>query len=307
MFRRLALFRSRPDAARLFRGGRIADAGRLPRYTLIFCLAAGGLWAPIVTYLRVTPASYTSDVSLILPGSGAQASVNLANLGQASSSAASAFSSSRISPTQTYKRLLAANRTLERSAALLGVGREALGAPRIKLVDETSLIHFEMSGPSPETAQARAAAVLEAFLEELEILRRDELENRDAAARVAIAGYETDVNRLRNALAALQSESGLLSFDHYSEMVGERDDLALRLATARGELGAAEATACPGASAGGWRSVIPRAWRSPASTSRQSRRGPRSSPISSRWKPRARRSSRPSRRSRPTSLPPTRA
>ena len=233
MFRRFALFRSLPSFARIFRGGRMDDLGRLPRYAFIFTLSAGALWAPIVAYVTMTPPSFRSDVSLILPGSGAQASVNLADIGQASSSASSAFSSSRISPTQTYKRLLAANRTLERAAEMAGVEQSVLGEPRIRLVDETSLIHFEMAGPSPEEAQTRADAVLQVFLDELDILREDELDARDRAARSAIGGYEMAVEELRASIAILQAESGLVSFDHYKDIVAERDDLAGRLEDAQ--------------------------------------------------------------------------
>lgn len=221
--------RSRPHCARIFRGGRLSDAWRLPRYVVLMGCLATGIWLPISAYVRFTPASYTSEVSLILPGSGAQSSVNLANLGQASSSAASAFSSSRISPTQTYKRLLAANRTLERTALNLGIDMAHLGEPKITLVDETSLIHFAMVGPSPDTAQAIANALLAAFLEEIAILRRDELERREVSSQSAITDYEKAVDDLREEIATLQKQSNLVSFAHYEELVRERDALANRL------------------------------------------------------------------------------
>ena len=238
----IRLFRSRPSLARIATGGRLDDAGRLPRYALIFALSATALWAPIFSYLRLTPETFVSDVSLILPGSGAQASVNLTDLGQASSSAASAFSSSRISPTQTYKRLLAANRTLERAADGLNLDRKDLGSPRIKLVDDTSLIHFSMSGPSPEAAQGRADAVLKVFLDELDVLRADELQHRQSAAQDAINEYAQAVEALRTTIANVQQSSGLLSFDHFKEIVAERDRLAGRVEEARTAKNAVDAT-----------------------------------------------------------------
>lgn len=214
--------------------GRQSDrASRLPRYLLLFGVSSAALWTPIIGYLRFAPEVYVSEVSLILPGSGAQASVNLTDLGQASSSASSAFSSTRVSPTQTYKRLLAANRTQQRAAQELGIARDDLGSPRIELVDETSLIHFSMSGASPEAAQIRAQAILSGFLEELDALRQDEMAHRDRAARVAIAEYEKDVHDVRSQIAAVQQTSGLLSFDHYTALVTERDALAGKVAEAR--------------------------------------------------------------------------
>jgi len=242
MLKTFKLVRTRPNLARLLTGGRVCDAGRLPRYALFFLLAGSALWAPIIAYVRMTPETFISDVSLILPGSGAQASVNLTDLGQASSSASSAFSSSRISPTQTYKRLLAANRTVERAAKALGVAREDLGSPRIKLVDETSLIHFSMSGPSPLDAQARAAAILTVFAEELDALRQDELDHRASAAQDVIIDYEQAVHDLREEIALVQQKSGLLSFDHFEEIVAERDRLMARAQKARSEKAAADAS-----------------------------------------------------------------
>lgn len=221
--------RHHPSSARVLRGGRTTDLGRLPRYVMLFGLAAATIWTPISAYVRLTPSSYTSDVSLILPGSGAQSSVNLAELGQASSSAASAFSSSRVSPTETYKRLLAANRTLERTAADLDTPMQNFGEPRIQLVDETSLIHFSMVGASPEEAQLRAKTLLDVFMDEIEILRLDELHSREESAQNALSGYEAAVNDLRNQIAKLQTESGLVSFAHYEDLVKERDTLALKV------------------------------------------------------------------------------
>ncbi len=232
-----------PSSARVFRGGRLADFGRLPRYLVLFGIAAFAIWTPISAYVRLTPPSYTSEVSLILPGSGAQASVNLAELGQASSSAASAFSSSRISPTQTYKRLLAANRTLARTASNLGMTQEALGSPRIELVDETSLIHFSMKGGSPEEARLRATELLHVFLDEIDILRSDEMRNREASAQGAIAEYEAAVASLRTQIADLQLQSGLVSFSHYEELVRERDMLDVKLAEVEAERRAKDAQA----------------------------------------------------------------
>lgn len=127
LVRPLRMFaRHRPDSSHVLRGDQVADFGRLPRYLVIFALTSVALWTPISAYVRNSPPSYTSDVSLILPGSGAQDSVILADLGQTSCSAAPASSSSRVSQTETYKRLLAAKlsgaeaQLRSRGAVLLG-------------------------------------------------------------------------------------------------------------------------------------------------------------------------------------------
>jgi len=105
-----------------------------------------------------------------------------------------------------------------------------LGEPRIKLVDETSLIHFDVTGPSPQAAQSRAAAVLEAFLSELDDLRADELSHRESVSRAAIDDYARHVQSLRDQIEAAQLESGLLSFAHYEALIDDQDRLREDLA-----------------------------------------------------------------------------
>jgi len=204
---------------RIVMGGRIGDLGRFPRY-LAFALLGGALiWAPITGYLSTTPLSFKSSTSLILPGSGASASMNLNGIGQASSYANSAFSSNSVSPTETYKRLIGADRILEAAAQSMGLNRNAFGTPRINLVDQTSLIHLEITGASAEDAQARGDALLAAFFTELDALRSDEQSTREDSGLAAIADYRTSVAATRVDIAQLQQETGLISANQYDAIV----------------------------------------------------------------------------------------
>lgn len=200
-------------------GGRIGDLGRFPRY-LAFALLGGTLiWAPITGYLRTAPLTFKSSTSLILPGSGASASMNLNGIGQASSYANSAFSSNSVSPTETYKRLIGADRILEAAAQSMGFTRQAFGKPRINLVDQTSLIHVEITGGSAEDAQARGDALLTAFFAELDALRSDEQMTREDSGLAAIDDYRSSVAATREDISRLQQETGLISAEHYDAIV----------------------------------------------------------------------------------------
>ncbi len=213
---------------RLFFGGRIDDAGRLPRYGVLAVLGVVALWAPVLAYLQLAPVRYTSSVSLILPGSGASNSISLSEIGQASSFANSAYSSPSLSPTVTYKRLLSSQRVLLAAAGRLDL-EAPLDEPRIKLVDQTGLVLLEMRGSSPEEAQARAEALTTAFLAELDSLRRDEHSSRAESARDAIIEYETAVDAIRQDITELQRESGLSSPKQYDDIVADREALAAQL------------------------------------------------------------------------------
>lgn len=228
------------DAGRLLDGGpvpfdevsgaddrtaRRARWRRYARYVIVSMLGLLAIWIPVMAYLSYAPLRYTSNFSLILPGAGGVASVNLSGIGQASSAAASPFSGPRVSPTVTYKRLLGANRVIVDAATRAGVERAGFGAPRIKLVDETSLILVEMTGARPEDAKTRSVALLVSFLAELDRLRVDEVGRRDVSARAAIADYEAEVGRIREQITNLQLDSGLVSVDHYQDLVAATEKM----------------------------------------------------------------------------------
>lgn len=221
---------------RLFGGGRPNDIVRLPRYLILAVLGGLAIWAPITAYLKKAPLSFSSEMSLILPGSGAAASLNLADIGQASSYANSAFSSNAISPTETYKRLLSADRIVEAAARALGEEPRDIGRPKVELVDQTGLVRVQMNGPSPEASRARAEALRAAFFSEVDALRRDELSVREEGALSAIEEYRGSVADTRETIAALQSESGLLSSAQYDRRVAAADELRTDLAALASEL-----------------------------------------------------------------------
>ncbi|NIY95335.1 hypothetical protein HC022_03455 [Salipiger sp. HF18] len=216
---------------RLLMGGASLDLSRLPRYLWIFALGSAAIWAPITGYLKSAPLRYSSQMSLILPGSGASATVNLADIGQASSYSNSAFASNSISPTETYKRLLAADRVIRDAAGRLGVDPRGFGEPRVRLVDQTAFIHIEMVGPSPEEAQARNGALMDAFFTEIDRLRGDELDSRQNGGLAAMEEYQNSVAATRSDIAGLQAESGLHSAEQYRRQVQELDDLKAEIET----------------------------------------------------------------------------
>lgn len=209
---------------------------RIVRYTGVAGIWIGAVWTPIVGYLTSVPPSYTSTTSLILPGSGANASVNLESIGQASSYANSAFSSNAVSPTQTYKRLIRGDRIMDAAAMKLGVHRSELPRPKVNLVDQTGLIHFEMVGGSPEQAQIRAEAIMDAFFSEVDALRTDDQTVREQGAVEAIEEYRNSVKDTRTAVSDLRKETGFISQDQFSAQVAENDERYARIIALRAEL-----------------------------------------------------------------------
>jgi uncharacterized protein involved in exopolysaccharide biosynthesis len=222
--------------SRLVKGGQVSDLGRLGRYVFIVIAGLGLAWGPAVTYMKFGKVSYTSQFSLILPGAGAASSINLSDIGQASSASASAFSGSTISPTVTYKNLLMSANVVHAAARSLKLDPLEFPAPTVKLVDETSFIAVEIPGPDAEAARNRAQAIMDAFFTELNTLRADETARRDAATIDTVKTYEKVVDKARDQISALQVKSGLTSVDQFNSLVAAADALALRIADGEAEL-----------------------------------------------------------------------
>lgn len=221
---------------RIIFGGKLSDFKRMPRYILFATLGVFLIWAPLLGYLKTAPLTYSSTTSLIMPGTGASASMNLEGIGQASSYANSAFSSNSVSPTETYKRLLGADRIVDAAAQSLGLTRAELGLPRVRLVDQTSLIHIEMTGATPLQAQQRGDALLQAFFAELDALRADEVSTREGADQSALEDYRASVAQTRSQISALQSESGLLSVKQYDALLDRHLNQETAILAQRAEL-----------------------------------------------------------------------
>lgn len=209
---------------------------RVFRYITVFSIWCGVIWSPIVTYLSSAAPVYTSSMSLILPGAGVSASVNMEGIGQASSFASSAFASNSISPTQTYKRLIRADRIMQSAADQLSILRRDLPLPKVTLVDQTGLIHIELTGPSPIEAQARAEAVLSSFFHEVELLRNDDQMVREEGAIRAIEEYRNSVLSTREAVSDLRNQTGFLSRDQFNAQVEENDNRYAKLIELRAQL-----------------------------------------------------------------------
>jgi uncharacterized protein involved in exopolysaccharide biosynthesis len=228
--------------ARIVRGGRVADVGRLPRYVCLAVLGLAALWIPIVVYLKMAPVRYTSKVALILPGAGVSTSVNLSDIGQASTSANSPYSSPSLSPTVLYKNLLESYIVIERAARSMDMAPSEFGKPTVKLVDETSLIHYEITGKTPEDASKRAEALRQALLAELDKLRADEINYREIASTESVRSYEEAVDAVRTKISALQLQSGLNSAEQYSEIVTATEALQTRVAETQASLSEKDAS-----------------------------------------------------------------
>ncbi|MDH3527202.1 MAG: hypothetical protein OEN52_11815 [Gammaproteobacteria bacterium] len=209
---------------------------RGPRYVTISVIALACVWLPAIAYLMLATPSYTSKWTLILPGKGAGSSINLADIGQASTIAASPYGSPSISPQVNYKELVSSDGVILAAAEKLDMTAKEFGKPRIKLVDQTSLIYLSMTGSEPDIARAKARALNETLLELLERLRTDEIQQRETGFDNMLQGFRIKLDQARNALLKHQSQSDIVASGQFEQLTLSIEQLYLERARVKADL-----------------------------------------------------------------------
>ena len=203
----------------------LPSVGRYKRYALSMLPVLGLIWASTGAYLLLVPKSYTSEFTLILPGSGMGSSLNVESIGQAQSTANSAFSSPTLSPTENYKQLLSADVTLRAAATIAHEDGDTFPSPTIKLVDQTNLIEVSISARSPQQAQRRAEALQSAFLAQLDSLRTDEAAMREVSDARHLEELGDKVREAQRRLIAFQAQHGLATLEQFNNRIAAVDAL----------------------------------------------------------------------------------
>jgi len=172
----------------------------------------------VLIYLNKAP-SYTSDMEMVLPGTGSSNSVTLDDVGQVVSQTNIPFAGGGFNPRVNYKEMLSSRGVRVRAAKALNLSLVELGNPKIKLTEQTSIISLSISGSSKELAQAKAFALYESLQNELSSLRADEVLRRDNSIKQVLDQYRERMNITRNAIVDFQQRSIVVSTEQMNQLV----------------------------------------------------------------------------------------
>ena len=184
----------------------------------------------VIAYMVVTPTSYASRWTLILPGAANNVSLSLESIGQASSTPNQPFGSAALSPKVVYKEIAESDPVRMMAANTTGLKVDRFGRARIKLIDETALMVFEIQAEDPALAQRKAQALIGAFNTQLDQLRSDELDKRSLAVKANLQAYQDQARAVRERIAEVQMRSGLLTTNQFNEALTTRTNLRRRVA-----------------------------------------------------------------------------
>lgn len=178
------------------------------KWLLAWAVVNFGVWVLMLLYLKSKPPVYTSEWSLILPGE-ANVDLNLPQAGKAKFSVDSSVED--IDPRNNILYLSTSPSVLSKAAKLANMSPDDFGEPEIELIDESSIIAFNIEGETPEEAQSKAFAIHKAMLEQIEFLKNDRAARQGEDFRAQIESEQNKLEELQQRVNQRKIKSDLIA------------------------------------------------------------------------------------------------
>jgi uncharacterized protein involved in exopolysaccharide biosynthesis len=214
---------------------------RWTRYIILSGLANSVIWGASLSYLKVTKPIYTSKWALILPGGTFGVNFNLPEIGQANASNGSGMGSSTFDPRANYEYIFTSDAVISAAAANAKLPASQFGKPKIKLLDNTTLMEFAVTGRSPAETQKKSYALFQAITTQVNALRTREIAQRQGPTQKILLSAQKKLQDAQAKLSAYKVSSGLSFPEQLSNLSVNIEQLRrLRAETAAQEQQAAK-------------------------------------------------------------------
>lgn len=214
----------KPLASSIFSSKPTVEQGNGKHWLLLVLAANAAIWGLSFLYLKTSPLTYTSKWAMTLPGAGSKVNVDLPSVGQASSDSGSPYGDSS-DPRANYQFVATSEPVLAIAADSINMSAEEFGKPRIKLVDNTTIMQFEVNGTSPVETQKKSLALFQAFTQQLSLLRAEEVAQRTEATQGGLRSAKAKLEASQKRLAEYKARSGLGSSDQLSNLSTSIEEL----------------------------------------------------------------------------------
>lgn len=178
-------------------------------YPLLWLLANGLIWSAALGYTLLRPSAYVSRWTINIPGADSSTSLYLPDIGQASLSNDSPYALTSSDPRENYKFLVGSRDVITSAASQVGIPVEQFDQPRVKILDNTTFMQFEIQADTPEAAQQKAFALQRALEQRLDKLRSEEVAQQDLKLETALGFSEDKLRDAQQRLTDYKSQSGL--------------------------------------------------------------------------------------------------
>jgi len=175
------------------------------------------LWSMALIYLKIKHPTYKSNWSINLPAAASNTNVNVPEIGQAFLSVDSPYRTFA-DPRENYKILAESDQVLEAAANQLKMPLKKFGKAQIKIIDNTTLMRFEISGSTPKEAQQKALALHGAFEVMLEQLRKQEIAQQERSLEDAMSSDQQKLEVAKQRLYDYKASSRLNSSEQLRDL-----------------------------------------------------------------------------------------
>lgn len=205
----------------------IEQQKRWRRYIVVNAIGNGFIWTTTLFFLISAKPEYTSEWAIILPNSSTNVSVNLEGIGQTSSLAESGGASSTSDPRANYEYIFLSQQVLDKAAKLVSISGKEFGKPKIKAIENTTIMEITVEGNSPAQAQLKATAYYRSMLSRLSELRKGLIEQREEPTKEVLRNAQKRLADAQEAVARYQLSSGLVSSDQVTQLYTNIEGLRL--------------------------------------------------------------------------------
>lgn len=179
-------------------------------YLFLGLVGNAAIWGLALAYINSSP-TYTSKWALTLPGTASTTNVNVPNIGTASSSSGPIYDPNRGDPRENYKFIVESDAVRKAAAARLNIPVGELSKPRIKVIENTTLISFEVEAEDPKKSREHSMALYAAFQDRLRELRSEEAAQQKALAQGTLVDSQKKLEIAQRRMSDYKARSGLAS------------------------------------------------------------------------------------------------
>jgi uncharacterized protein involved in exopolysaccharide biosynthesis len=185
-------------------------------------------------YLQLAPKRYSSAVTLNLPSVSSAVRVDVPGLGATSVQSSSPYASAQ-DPRENYKIIAGSDQVLEQTAKLMQQPIAAMGRPKIKVVDGSTVMQVEFMGKTAAEARDKTNAFYQAMEMRLDELRQQSATENEKAVQRTIDNTQQKLNLAQQQVAQYRARTGLNSEVQVQEMARNIEELRRQRAELQAE------------------------------------------------------------------------
>lgn len=195
------------------------------RYLGIGIVTNVAIWSLAIFYLLKASPTYSSKFAISLPAASSSTNVNLPGIGQTTASSDSPYQTPSQDPRENYKFLLNSRDVLKTASQQLNMTLKEFDEPRITIIANTTLMQVELSGDTPEQAQAKGKSLFDALQQKLNELRNQQVAQQDRILQETVNASQIKLKQAQKRLSDYKTSSLLNSAQQISNLTNNIEQL----------------------------------------------------------------------------------